>query len=387
MRWALDTDQLRSIEIGLRSKLRASQLSESFIDRHSEDLLQQAVTEYAKTRERGVNVTNPCGWIVHTAHRRAIDQLRREQHETGGSAEDIAADATDQTTPLPDEEALSHIEAEELHRAMSRLSVPQRQALSLYYFEDQTTRDGAEALGWSEPTFRRRRDAALRSLRKRFGVPVPEFDIGLAAWLSLSASESRFGWITGHIDGTIETARSSAVAIADRTREFATRLLSSGGGETAVGIGSPASKAAAGVCATAIAACTATGVIGPGLAGVDLINRETNPKPVVEKRLKTHSQRQARPGPVSPAPTIADNRLTEADSQKATRRQNSTSKSRSKERSRQANQTANSQFSVESSAPSSSAPSTPSSPPASTPSASASSPTPDQSAQQQFGLP
>lgn len=299
----------------------------------------------------------------------------------------IAADATDETTPLPDEEALSHIEAEELHQAISRLSVPQRQALSLYYFEDRTTRDGANALGWSEPTFRRRRDAAIRSLRKRFGVPVPEFDIGLAAWLSLSASESRFGWITGNIGGTIETVRSGAVAVVDRTRDFATRLLSSGGGETAIGIGSPAGKAAAGVCATAIAACTATGVIGPGLAGVDLINRNTDPKPAIEKRLKANEPTPARSDPNTSPPTIADNQSTKTTKPKTAKRQGLTKKARAHERTRQANQAAGSQFSVESSSLSTPAPSAPSSPATSTPSSSTASPSPDQAAQQQFGLP
>lgn len=69
------------------------------------------------------------------------------------------------------------------------------------------------------------------------------------------------------------------------------------------------------------------------------------------------------------------------------RRQSSNSKTPSKERTRQVNQTATSQFGVESSASSAPAPSTLSSPPASAPSAPESLPTPDQSAQQQFGLP
>lgn len=387
MRWALDPDELRSIEIGLRSKLRSGQLSENFIDRHSEDLVQQAVAEYAKARERGDKVTNPCGWIVHAAYMRAIDQLRREQHESaGGISDDVAAEATDETTPLPDEEALSHIEAEQLHRAMARLSTSQRQALSLYYFEDRTTREGADALGWSEPTFRRRRDAAIRSLRERLGVSVPEFDIGLAAWLSLATTGSTFGWISRNFGGVIETVRSGAIAVADRTREFATRLLSSGGGEAAIGIGSPASKAAAGVCATAIAACTATGVIGPGLAGVNLIGRDTNSKPAFEKQLSP-KRPIGRSDPATLSPSIAERGPT-LDRPRTVGEREPASPDSSKKRTQQANQAAGSQFGVESEAtsnasavPPPSAPTTQSAP-APTPA-----PTPDQSAQQQFGLP
>jgi len=149
MKWALDTDQLRSIEIGVRGKLRASRISESFIDQQTEDLVQQAVAEYASASERGVKIANASGWVVNTAYRRAIDQLRHEQHEVEGTTEDIAVEATDETAPLPDEEALDHIEVEQLHRAINRLSTTQKQALSLYYFEDRTTREGAKALGWS----------------------------------------------------------------------------------------------------------------------------------------------------------------------------------------------------------------------------------------------
>ncbi len=390
MRWALDTDQLKSIEIGLRGKLRSTQIPEAFIERNLEDLLQQAVAEYANVRDRGIKVVNPGGWIVHSAHLRAIDQLRHEQHEVEGTTEDVAANMADETTPLPDEEALGHIEAEQLHRAISRLSTSQRQALSLYYFEDKSTRDGADALGWSEPTFRRRRDAAIESLRERLGVTVPEFDVGLAAWLSLTVSESRFAWATSNIGGTIETIRSGAVAVADRTREFATRLLSSGGGETAIGIGSPASKAAAGVCATALAACTATGVIGPGVAGVDLIDHNTKPKPSVEKRVVPTGQGPNRPPATSTASTPSQE-SSRASTSQTTKRQKANGSSKSQasseqKRTLQARHNASSQFGVESSAsttPAGGAPTTTSPPP----SASAPSPSPDQAAQEQFGLP
>ena len=391
MRWALDTDQLQSIEIGVRGKLRSARIPESFIDQQAEDLVQQAVAEYASASERGIKITNASGWIVNTAYRRAIDQLRHEQHETEGTTEDIAIEATDDTAPLPDEEALDHIEVEQLHRAIARLSTTQKQALSLYYFENRTTRDGAKALGWSEPTFRRRRDAAIHNLRKRLGVTVPEFDIGLAAWLSLTTTDGRFTSVFSNLTGATESVRSGAIAAIERSREFATRLLSSGGGETAIGIGSPASKAAAGICATAIAACTATGVIGPGVAGVDLI-KHANPKPAVEKRMEPSEPESSRPQAASTASTPSQESSrasTSGETNRGRSNKSSTSETSSKqERTRQVRQSASSQFSVESSASAtpaeSAADGVPTSPPPTPPSAS---PTPDQAAQQQFGLP
>lgn len=388
MKWTLDSDQLRGVKIGLRSKLRAAQFSETFIRRHLEDVIQQALTEYTKACERRDKIVNPGGWIVHAAYLRAIDQLRREQHEMNGVADDIAAKVSDETTPLPDEEALGHIQAEQLHRAISRLSTSQRQALSLYYFEEKTTRDAADALGWSEPTFRRRRDAAIQRLREHLGVGVPEFDIGLAAWLSLATADGRFGSIATSLTGTMESVRSGTIAVLDRTRDLATRLFSSGSGETAIGIASPVGKTTAGVCAAAIAACTATGVIGPGVAGIDFIDRSHDPKPVVEREAAEQP-----PSTRPPEPSSTANKSTESNTPSHTATKRPSSKDRQPRRTSgrkakqdQAEQQAAQQFGIESEAPAS----TPvPSPPAATQVAPAPSqaPSPDQSAQQQFGLP
>ncbi len=388
MRWTLDDDQLQTIKIAVRGKLRAAHFTDAFIRQHLEDVLQQALAECVRAQQRGAKIPNPGGWVVHVAHMRAIDQLRRERAR---EVDDISDDFVDETAPLPDEEALGHIEADQLHRAMTRLSVSQRKALSLYYFEEQTTRQAAESLGWSEPTFRRRRDTAIRTLRERLGVSVPEFDIGLAAWLSLTTSDSRLTAIGGNLAGMAETVRSGAMAAIDRGRDFTTRLFSTSGGETAIGIGSPASKAAAGVCATAIAACTATGVIGPGVAGVDLIEH-TKPKPPIEKRVEPTRPETSRPPAASTASTPSqepDRASTARETRRRKTNESSTSETSSKKRrTRQARQDANAQFGVESSAPATPAASaptvTPTSPP---PSASSPSPSPDQAAQQQFGLP
>lgn len=387
MKWTLDADQLKAIKIAVRGKLRAAHFKDAFIREHFEDVMQQALTEYTRAQQRGIEIPNPAGWIVYVAHMRAIDQLRKEKaHEV----DEISDDFADETTPLPEEEALGHIEADQLHRAMTRLSVSQRKALSLYYFEEQTTRQAAESLGWSEPTFRRRRDAAIRSLRERLGVSVPEFDIGLAAWLSLTFSDGRFASITSNLASAAETVRSGTLAAVDRGRDFAARLLSSGGGETAIGISSPAGKAAAGVCATAIAACTATGVIGPGVGGIDLIDKNTSQKPPIERQAA--EQMPVRPTPVETGPPPTDSPAKANASRTTTRNQTTSERdanwaSAQKEKTKRARQQAASQFSVESEA-ASSTPTTTAPSPSTTPSPSpASTPTPDQSAQQQFGLP
>jgi RNA polymerase sigma factor (sigma-70 family) len=301
---SLDADQLRAISAALPGKLRAHQFSETFIDRYAEELVQQGLAEYARACEQGQVIDNPGGWIVNTAFRRAIDQLRREGREaTAPLAVEAALEVTDGTSAPPDEEAIRHIEAEQLHRAIRKLSVPQRQALSLYYFEERSTREGADALGWSEPTFRRRRDSALRALRERFGVikPMPQqgdrtaIEVGLAAWLSLAGAQGHASRVTDQLVAIANSVRGGVTGLADRARDFAGRLLSSGGGEGIVNAASGPVGKTAGVCgAAAAAAMCVTGVIGPGVGGIDLLHQgsATKSRPAHE-RPKAHAESEA----------------------------------------------------------------------------------------------
>lgn len=388
---SLDADQLRAISAALPGKLRAHQVSEAFIDRYTEELVQQALTEYARACEQGQAIDNPGGWIVNTAFLRAIDQLRREEREgTAPLSIEAALEVTDGTSAPPDEEAIRHIEAEQLHRAIRKLSVPQRQALSLYYFEEQSSRQGADALGWSEPTFRRRCNAALRALRERFGVieTVPEpgdrtaIEVGLAAWLSLAGTQGHAGRITDQLAVAADSVRSGVTGLADRVRDFATRLLSSGGGEGIVNAaGGPIGKTA-GVCgAAAAAAMCVTGVIGPGVGGIDLLHEGTAPKSrPAQERPKPHAEPEALVPRTHPTPKAT------ATSEPAARptHRGSGSGGEAEARARRATRAASSQFAPESAAEPTPASSEPTPEPAPAPESSPA-PSPTQTANEQFG--
>jgi RNA polymerase sigma factor (sigma-70 family) len=389
---SLDADQLRAISAALPGKLRAHQVSEAFIDRYTEELVQQALSEYARVCERGQAIDNPGGWIVNTAFRRAIDQLRREAREaTIPLSTEAALEVTDGSSAPPDEEAIRHIEAEQLHRAIRRLSVPQRQALSLYYFEERSTREGADALGWSEPTFRRRRDSALRALRERFGVikPVPQqgdrtaIEVGLAAWLSLAGAQGHAGRITDQLVAVADSVRGGITSLAGRLRDFAARLLSSGGGEGIVNAASGPIGKTAGVCgAAAAAAMCVTGVIGPGVGGIDLLHEGSAPK-----SHPAHERPGSRVEPKAPVrPTHSTPEVTAKPELAAqpTHRSSSSGSGGAEARARRATRAASSQF-----APESAVEPTPSSPepepePAPAPESSPA-PSPTQTANEQFG--
>jgi len=302
----------------------------------------------------------------------------------------VALETTDGSTAPPEEEAIRNIEAEQLHHAISRLSVPQRQALSLYYFSEKSTREGAKALGWSEPTFRRRRDSALRALRERFGVieiPEPEqgdqlaIEIGLAAWISLAGAQSLLASIGNQLAAAADAVRGGLGALADRVRDYTTRILSSGSGEGIVNVtGGPAGKAA-GLCGAAVAAAVCvTGVVGPGIGGVDLIHESSKPPaPPAHQRAAALA-----PAPHhSPRPPVKVTKEPEAAPQPARRRRSSAPSSGGEARARQSTHEATSQFAPESEVePASPEPA----PEASSPAPEASSaPSPTQSANEQFG--
>jgi RNA polymerase sigma factor (sigma-70 family) len=274
-----DAEALGTIERALHGKLRAHRLSDGFIERNCEDVLQQARAEYEDALARGSEIDNPGGWIVSTAYRRAIDALRRELREIDEAdlpAKAGVVDGGDLFSPT-EEEAIDNVSADQLRETIAKLSAQQRQALGLYYFEERTTREAAAVLGCGETTFRRHLRSALRVLRQRFGI-VPEpgselaIEAGLVAWASLAGARVVPG--RGFLDQLVavaDTVRDAVGAFLERGRDVATRLLASGGGESLGAAASSPLGRAGGVCAGALAACALTGVIGSGVDGVDLI--------------------------------------------------------------------------------------------------------------------
>lgn len=395
----LDAEALERIERRLHGKLRARRISEAFIARHGEDALQQGLAEYARAVERGTEIANPGGWVVRIAYRRAIDELRREVHEENGDAVDAGAIGTGPGSPT-EEEALGRLEAEQVRRAVPTLSLEQRQALSLCFFEELTTREAASALGCSEPTFRRRRDAALAVLRERFGIaPEPgdqqAIEVGLAAWLSLSGA--RVVPVRGPLDQVVaaaESLRGGVVTATERGRELLTRFLSSGGGDVSAAAGSSLGKAG-GACAGALAACALSGVVGPGVGGVDLIGGGEGARP--ERRAPqqaTAPERPAAPAP-PPASPSPESEVGETALQGSTSPRPARASARA-QRTRRARQAATSQFGIESAAGDAQSSGSTAPAPAPEPSSSGSGegasspepePTPTEAAEEQFGLP
>jgi RNA polymerase sigma factor (sigma-70 family) len=273
---ALDNaEALGAIERAVHGKLRAHRLSESFIERHGEDAVQQGIAEYERALARGSEIDNPGGWIVSTAYRRAIDELRRELREIDEA--DLPATAGmvngGELFSPTEEEALDNVSADQLRGTIAKLTAEQRQALGLYYFEERTTREAAALLGCGETTVRRHLRSAMRVLRERFGV-VPEpgselaIEVGFVAWASLAGA--RVVPNQGVIDqliGVVDSVRDGLGWFVGRLRDPVARLSANGTGEKIGAVASgPAGKFAGG-CAGAAVMCILGGVVGPGIGG------------------------------------------------------------------------------------------------------------------------
>jgi RNA polymerase sigma factor (sigma-70 family) len=381
------------VKAGLRGKLRGLNVSQAWIERGIDDLIGQGLAEYARAQSRGDQIANPGGWLVHTAYRRAIDQLRREGHEVYGEGAEAILESTADASASTETEAIGRVQSEEIHSAVATLSNAQRQALSLYFFEELSTRAAADALKVSEATFRRRRDSALRALRERLGIPEPSagdalaIEVGLAAWLSLAIGDSQAS-VGTHASDALDGLGRGASALLGRGRDLAVRLLSSGGGEGVGGVAGSTAGRAAGVCATALVACAASGVIGPGVGGIDLVDggghvgtatqQAAKPARTISRQTATTPESQVVPERPSPVPRRrvghARGEAAGANGRRAARR---------------SERTASSQFGVESQA----SPEPPASEPAPAPAPVESAPessgnsSPTRSANEQFGLP
>lgn len=283
----LGNEALREIERSLRAKLRSHRLSESFIDRWSDDALQKGMVEYLRAREAGTEVRDPPAFIVQAAFRRAIDELRREAREADGAAVEALLETGRSAAPPAEEVAIAQMSAVELHEAIDRLPAEERQALSLHYFEELSNSRAAEALYCSERTFRRRLGSALGHLSQAIGAAAPKpgselaLEIGVVSWTSLGGarvliSADPFAPLTA----ALESGSHFVARQIDRLRDPAARLSSTGASEQIGAVASgPAGKVIGG-CAGAAILCALTGVVATNvdLSGQHRASHDSPPR-------------------------------------------------------------------------------------------------------------
>lgn len=321
---SLGDDELRAIRIRLRAHLRARRFDEGLIDRCADEAIGQSIVELSEKGE----VTDPVPWVVQRAVWRSIDVLRREEREAPGiKPVDELGDVLEAPSVPLEEKVLGHVEAEFLYQALGTLPLDQRRALKMYYFQELSTREGARKLHWSEPTFRRRLKAAIKTLRDRFGIEELEqgdalaIEVGLLAAASISGDPTTFTRIMDQIVGGFDELRHFVGHAAARARDIMARVVSSGGAETATtGPAGGAIGRIAGGCAATLGICLGTGIIGPGVGGIDLLHPDAAQKhsaPAVHGKPVHRSTRRVVVAPPVPPPPPPMRKATSAASSKA----------------------------------------------------------------------
>jgi RNA polymerase sigma factor (sigma-70 family) len=271
VREELSAEELEAARLGFRQMLRRKRISSRFIEAHGDDLLARARFEYSRAVGRGDEIRSPAGWIIHCAWRRTQNQLESESHEPQLVSTEVAADVVDVASPTPEQAAIYADRARAIEVAMAELSHDQRTLIELSYFEGLSVREAGRFLHWHSSKAQRTHEAALRKLREALGISdVDELaiEIGLAAWVSLSASKQVLPTLPGGLEAVADASQRGAQGLWARAHELARRVLTSGGGEpTSAAVSSGAARAA-GVCGAAAVACLAGGIVGPGVGRV-----------------------------------------------------------------------------------------------------------------------
>ncbi|HET7444528.1 MAG TPA: sigma-70 family RNA polymerase sigma factor [Solirubrobacterales bacterium] len=375
----LEADALREIERAIRGKLKALNLSDSFIERSIEDAVQKGLVEYLRAVERGEAVENRNGFVVRAGFCRAIDDLRREAKQADGAVVEAIIDSGGVAEPPTDEVAIDYMQAEQLREAVGRLSPEEQQVLSLHYFEEKTAEASAAALFCSERTYRRRLKQALRKLGGMLDAPVPEpgselaIEIGVIVWVGLRGAEVALS--RGPLDQLLaaaEAVHDRLAWVADRARDLAGRSGSNGGSERIVALASSGPGKAVGTClAACLLAVGGAELVGVGVGGTSHhADRPAASRHVTAKPAEHKPQLVTAPPVPAPSPSTASSTKSSRSSGTA-----SSSATRAEERERAATASVRSQ-SLESAASSEETASEPA--PQASPPSSSSEPTPNE---------
>lgn len=136
----------------------------------AEEVAQEVLLEVWRTAARfDPQRGNARTWVLTMAHRRAVDRVRSAQAATD---RDLAVGIREQQRDydVVEEAVTNRLEAEQVRRALTRLTDLQREAVHLAYFGGYTHREVAELLDVPLGTVKTRLRDGLIRLRDAMGV-------------------------------------------------------------------------------------------------------------------------------------------------------------------------------------------------------------------------
>lgn len=270
----LKQSELEEAQRGFIQFLRRKRFSPQFIASHGDDLFATAALEYSRKVAEGEEIDSPAGWLITCAWRRTKSLLEAEGRSPQIVSTDKAEAIEDELGRTPEDVTLDEDRLRKVQEAVDQLSVEEQRLLELAYFEGMAVREAARELHWHPSKAQRCHEAAREHLHQLLGVDsLDELEIivGLAAYISL-AEKASAPHLPAGVEAVAETVSRGIGHGWARAQDLARRLPFGGSAEPSAtaALGGSAGRAA-GVCATAALACLASGVIGPGVDGVNLI--------------------------------------------------------------------------------------------------------------------
>jgi RNA polymerase sigma-70 factor (ECF subfamily) len=129
----------------------------------AEDVTQEVFVSFWERPDRFDEARGSLRAFLGTlTHRRAVDQIRREEARKRRETKTTSVDAT--PVPSVDDAALSTVTSEQVRAAVNVLPPAQREALELAYFHGHTYRQVADVLGIPEGTAKSRLRLALQRI-------------------------------------------------------------------------------------------------------------------------------------------------------------------------------------------------------------------------------
>jgi RNA polymerase sigma-70 factor (ECF subfamily) len=163
-------------------------------------------------------------WLLQIAHSRVLNELRRRgrRPRVVPDPDETKLGAVPDNSPLPDEEAWRDYRRAAIAAAVDALPPPQRQALSLAFFEDLTQQQVASYLGLPLGTAKTRIRAGMQRLR------VSLMPIVAAATLALGGALAALG-VRYHQQQEMVQRQDRALGVVANSSATAVRLTAAPG--------------------------------------------------------------------------------------------------------------------------------------------------------------
>ena len=138
----------------------------------AEDIVQEVFSQAWRQAARyDASRGNPVAWLLNLTRSRAIDRLRRRRARPDAAADPATLDLADLSQPIDEQIALSH-QAERIRAAVGELSLLQRVAIELAFYEGLTHVEIADRLELPLGTVKTRIRQGLLKLRERLAGAV-----------------------------------------------------------------------------------------------------------------------------------------------------------------------------------------------------------------------